>query len=98
MQRREWRPAARVPCGRCRAAASSQAHGPGAEIRRRASAAELRHLVARQENVAGTPHGLDRLRLVGVELDLLPQARHTDIDAAVEREAAVLVRKIQQLL
>src|ERR1019366_2425773 len=50
------------------------------------------------ENIAAAPNGLDDFRVARVTLDLLAQAAHLRVHAAVERVGRAMARKIQQLV
>src|SRR5208282_6578329 len=51
-----------------------------------------------REDVAGTAHRLDQLRLAGVALDLAAQPRHLGVDAAVESRPAAPLDEIEKLV
>ena len=61
---------------------------------------EAAHSLAHRgrEHVAAAPHGLDDLRIGRIALELLAQAAHLRVDAAVESIGGATARQIEQLI
>src|SRR5690348_8545886 len=76
-----------------RAPAASQARQRAAGLSRLKLALNGGH-----EHVAGAAHGLDRLWLARIDLDLAADTSDADIDAAVERLEVAVARQVEQPL